>query len=216
MSNFKNIKMQHSTYIVQKLREKFLNQHLRDFHYSLPQSILNIQDKTRSNIFKWRGQFSPQLIENLILTYCPKNANILDPFVGSGTVIYESACFGLQASGCEINLAAFILSRTYQLMNLSSKQRAELISLLTNKLSSYFPQPILFNMSDVKELVISEFQESLLNLYKDIEYHEKIILDTLIILLDLGNYQISTQHLYDTFYKLCVIIQNLPYTETKN
>lgn len=88
----------------------------RAFTEPLPQDILNIEQKKRSNLFTWRGQFSPQLIENLLLTYCPREATILDPFSGSGTVLYESGCFGLKAYGCEINPAAWIFSRTYEMM----------------------------------------------------------------------------------------------------
>jgi DNA methylase. len=64
---------------------------------SLPQQNLNIEDKNRSNIFRWRGQFSPQLIENIMLAYTPKNSIVFDPFIGSGTVLYISGCLGLKS-----------------------------------------------------------------------------------------------------------------------
>ncbi len=118
--------MQGSLFLLGKLRERFLTQKLSEFDSQIPQSILDIQDKTRSNIFTWRGQFSPQLIENLLLTYCPRNATVLDPFSGSGTVLYESACFGIKAFGCEVNPAAWILSKTYELVNLKIDARENL------------------------------------------------------------------------------------------
>ena len=34
-------------------------------HYSIAQSELNIDNKTRSNLFTWNGQFSPQFIESV-------------------------------------------------------------------------------------------------------------------------------------------------------
>ncbi len=114
-------------FLHQNLKQKFTQQKLTDFYCYLPENILNIENKKRSNIFSWRGQFSPQLIESLLFSYCPKNAKILDPFAGSGTVLYESACLGLQSLGCEINPAAWILSKTYQLTNLQPTNRAELI-----------------------------------------------------------------------------------------
>ncbi|MEJ2456542.1 MAG: DNA methyltransferase, partial [Candidatus Thiodiazotropha sp.] len=70
---------------------------------SLPASVVNIEDKSRSNLFTWRGQFSPQLIEQLLLNYAKSNYSVFDPFLGSGTVLYECALLGLKASGTEIN-----------------------------------------------------------------------------------------------------------------
>ncbi|XWK91076.1 MAG: DNA methyltransferase [Phormidium sp.] len=207
--------MQGTTFFSQRLKEKFLKQELNEFNYYLPQHILNIEDKIRSNIFSWRGQFSPQLIENLIFSYCPKNAKILDPFVGSGTVLYESACFGLQAFGCEVNPAAWILSRTYQLINLQSNRREALISSITEKLERYFPKPLLFENSQLQELEIAEFQGYVFNIYTEADYFEKIILDTLIILLDVGNNKLSREYIHNTFYKLCQNIRDFPYSEAK-
>lgn len=207
--------MQGTTFFSQRLREKFLKQEINEFNYSLPQSILNIQDKIRSNIFTWRGQFSPQLIENLILSYCPRNAKILDPFVGSGTVLYESACFGLQAFGCEVNPAAWILSRTYQLINQQLNKRESLISSITEKLEKYFPKPLLFQNFDLQDLEIVEFEEYVFNIYAEADYFEKIILDTLIILLDVGNNRLSREYIHNTFYKLCQNIREFPYSEAK-
>lgn len=105
-------------FLVNQLRKNFLSQDVKPFQIFLPQNILNIEDKNRSNLFTWRGQFSPQFVENIMLAYTPKNAIVFDPFIGSGTVLYTSGCLGLKALGCELNPAAWILSRTYQLINL--------------------------------------------------------------------------------------------------
>lgn len=43
------------------------------------QSYLNIEEKERSNFFVWNGQFSPQLIEILLLKYAPKKWNCFRP-----------------------------------------------------------------------------------------------------------------------------------------
>ena len=43
---------------------------LKDFAKRLPQGVLDIEEKNRSNLFAWRGQFSPQLIECLLEAYC--------------------------------------------------------------------------------------------------------------------------------------------------
>ena len=205
--------MQSNTFLIQRLRERFLAQELSEFNAALPQNILDIEDKTRSNNFTWRGQFSPQLIENLLLSYCPKDAKILDPFAGSGTVLYEAACFGLSSFGCEVNPAAWILSRTYQLINLQVEKREKLISSITEKLENYFPNPDIFDNSKSKDLDVVEFEKTLSDLYRRINSFEEIILDTFVILLDLANNKLTTKHIYTTLYKLCQVIKNFPYSQ---
>ncbi len=86
---------------------------MKDFNQPIPQSILNITEKTRSNLFAWRGQFSPQLIESILKSYCLQNSVVLDPFVGSGTVLLEAGRLGLTSYGFEINPAAYSLSKVY-------------------------------------------------------------------------------------------------------
>ncbi len=46
-----------------------------------------IENMERSNPFPWNGQFSPQLVETLLQTYAPSGGFMLDPFLGSGTVL---------------------------------------------------------------------------------------------------------------------------------
>jgi hypothetical protein len=40
---------------------------LKDFTRELSPKLLNIEDKKRSNLFAWRGQFSPQLIHSTVV-----------------------------------------------------------------------------------------------------------------------------------------------------
>ncbi len=88
---------------------------MNDFAIKLQPSLLNIEDKNRSNLFAWRGQFSPQLIEHLLDAYCQPGSVVLDPFAGSGTVLYEAAAMSLPAYGFEINPAAWCFSKLYEL-----------------------------------------------------------------------------------------------------
>jgi len=206
--------MQDSTFLVKKLREKFLDQKPHKFNLPLPQNILDIEDKKRSNIFTWRGQFSPQLIENLLMYYCPRNATILDPFAGSGTVLYEAGCFGIQAFGCELNPAAWILSRTYEFINLKLEKRQKIIDSVQANLENPFPRPRLFDTSSFQEIDISEFDRAISNIHEAAEYLEKIIIDALVILLDLANNSLTRERIYNIFLSLCQIIRNLPYSES--
>src|SRR5262249_31311499 len=74
---------------------------------TIPQQRLNIESKERSNLFPWNGQFSPQLIEALLAAFARPGQFVLDPFLGSGTVLCEAARRGHPAFGSEVNPAAF-------------------------------------------------------------------------------------------------------------
>ena len=65
----------------------------------LSQDKLDLASKTRTSAFPWRGQFSPEFIEALLDAYASPKARILDPFVGSGTVLFESANRGYASDG---------------------------------------------------------------------------------------------------------------------
>jgi hypothetical protein len=95
--------------------EMKINYETKDFTKPVPQALLNIEEKNRTNLFAWRGQFSPQLIECLLAAYCPPNGVVIDPFAGSGTVLLESASMRLSAYGFEVNPSAWIFSKVYEL-----------------------------------------------------------------------------------------------------
>ena len=61
---------------------------------SIPQGDLDIVQRVRTNPFPWTGQFSPQLVEQLLDAFAPPSSAVLDPFVGSGTLLGESARLG--------------------------------------------------------------------------------------------------------------------------
>lgn len=62
----------------------------------LPQKKLDITERTRTSLYPWRGQFSPSLVDLLLEAYACDSAVVLDPFVGSGTTLFESARHGLE------------------------------------------------------------------------------------------------------------------------
>lgn len=71
---------------------------------------LDLRRRQRTSIFPWRGQFSPDLVR-LLLKGSAKGTRVLDPFMGSGTVLFESLRLGFSAAGSEINPAAFLFAR---------------------------------------------------------------------------------------------------------
>ena len=92
----------------------------------LDQSRLDVATKTRSNIFNWRGQFTPQFVDYLIETFAATASSVVDPFCGSGTVLLESASRGIAAYGTELHPAAYAMARFSTLSSLSIRQRLRL------------------------------------------------------------------------------------------
>jgi len=80
-------------------------------------------------------------------------------------------------------------------------------------LESHFPKPKLFEPLESQEFDISKFEQVFFSIYEQVEVVEKIILDTLVILLDLANNRLTTVHIHNTFFNLCQVIKNLPYSE---
>ena len=177
-----------------------------DFDQPIPQEKLDIIDKTRANLFAWRGQFSPQLIETILSFYCPSNSVILDPFVGSGTVLLEASYLSLEAYGFEINPAAYIMSHTYEFIN--DSQKKEVLKNLRNILDQEFPLRI-FEVSDQVENLVDKLQNTR-NMLPD---RSKVLFDALVIILDVCNNKITQEFIQKKFLHLSNIITKLPYSQ---
>jgi 16S rRNA G966 N2-methylase RsmD len=97
------------------------------YDVSIPQERLDLAQKFRTRLFPWRGQFSPELIEILLDRYSQPGDIILDPFVGSGTTLFESLRKNLQCYGVEINPSAVEMARTALFANVTFAERKALI-----------------------------------------------------------------------------------------
>ncbi len=113
---------------------------------------LNVEEKNRSNLFSWRGQFTPQFIDYLLETYALPGQTVLDPFCGSGTVLQEAVSHHLSATGLEINPAAYAMAKFFSLSGLSMASRQllvrsaeELLHSVTSRIDGSLP---LFNGSN--------------------------------------------------------------------
>jgi len=84
---------------------------------------LDVKIKQRANIFNWRGQFTPELVEYLLDEFSAPDNVILDPFSGSGTVLQEALKKDLHAYGFEINPAAYAMSKFFTFANVELKER---------------------------------------------------------------------------------------------
>ena len=94
---------------------------------SVPQEKLDLANKTRSSLFPWRGQFSPELIEMFLDIYSQEATVVLDPFVGSGTTLFEASAKGLTCYGAEINPSAIEMARSAHFTNIPIGERKEVI-----------------------------------------------------------------------------------------
>ena len=90
--------------------------------YAMENARLNLSARARTSRLPWRGQFSPELVEYLIDTICPDAATILDPFCGSGTVLFEAAARGAHGIGTEVNPAAWQLAAMACLTKIGSHE----------------------------------------------------------------------------------------------
>ena len=177
------------------------------------QDLLNIEDRKRTNLFAWKGQFSPQFIEALLDKYATADQTILDPFVGSGTILCEAGRKGYQAIGCELNPAAFILARTYLYINIPLEDRkkhlAHFETILNDSFNRSLDKPLcIWNDKEIKYLLI-EIRKEL------IERYLKILIETLIVMLDFYNSDLNTDKIFCVFNKLRAIIFDLPYSQNE-
>jgi hypothetical protein len=95
---------------------------------ALDQERLDVAVKTRSNIFGWRGQFTPEFVEYLLDEADTGTGLVLEPFCGSGTVLQECATRSRPAHGFEINPAAYAMSRFFTFSRLSRQERLDLMA----------------------------------------------------------------------------------------
>ncbi len=84
---------------------------------NLIQEKLDVKNKTKANLFNWRGQFTPQFVDYIINNFTHSGECLIDPFSGSGTVLLESSLRNLTCYGYEINPAAYAMSQFVTLAN---------------------------------------------------------------------------------------------------
>lgn len=121
----------------------------------LLQERLDVREKTRSNIFNWRGQFTPQFADYILENFADNQACVLDPFSGSGTVLIEAARKNLVCYGYEINPAAYVMSMFSTFANMPVALRKDISASLETKMSgilqSYSGKPVYIDKPDYRE-----------------------------------------------------------------
>ncbi|QAR53237.1 hypothetical protein BAE_10695 [Bacillus aerophilus] len=168
----------------------------------ISQADLDIDNKERSNLFNWNGQFSPQFIEALLEKYAVEDDIVYDPFVGSGTVLYEAGRKGLEAIGTELNPSAYYMSKFYELISVRPEERKKIIRYIDDIISNVF-----FD-DDYKRLLADEHIDN-----ENINISNTIKL--LIVLLDIENKKSSVDILLKTWNKLKDNLITLPFSDSQ-
>lgn len=103
----------------------------------LLQAKLNVTHKKRSNLFNWRGQFTPDFAAYLIKNFSKIGDLVIDPFSGSGTVLQEAVLEDRCAQGFEINPAAYAMSQFFTFANEDLENRWEQLYQFEAKLTPF-------------------------------------------------------------------------------
>lgn len=146
---------------------------MRQTNIALDQDRLNVTAKSRSNIFNWRGQFTPQFIDYLLSTFSREGNTVIDPFSGSGTVLHECARRNLSCYGFEINPAAYAMSKFFTLANKPVEERKTLISALEDAVFSvldpYYGMPLFQDSHNYRKKYhnLIEFSKNLFSIIDD-------------------------------------------------
>ncbi len=185
----------------------------------LEQNRLDVSEKSRSNIFNWRGQFTPQFIEYMLDAFATPGSLVVDPFCGSGTVLLEAAAKQMLSLGCEINPAAYAMSKFIGLGNLPRDQRVYLFRGVQDKvfhLAKYYQAIPTF----VANVDFRQQYKNLLycasKLFATMQGKSELLLALIILMRVESN---GRGDLESSLRKACVSVRedlyNLPFTEKK-
>ena len=170
---------------------------------TVPQRVLDIEEKTRANLLPWKGQFSPQLVQALLEEYGDAGARVLDPFAGSGTVLAEASRRGLTATGVELNPAAHALASVYSLANLDDGERNRAIGHVEGVLRRR-------RLTSARES--SMLNRSLLSARAELELvSERVLIDGALVLADFGGPKFDADKFRASWQYLSKLVRELPH-----
>ena len=153
---------------------------------SISQESLDLANKFRTSLLPWRGQFSPELIEIFLNAYSEATDVVFDPFVGSGTTLFEAARKGLRGYGAEINPAAVEMSKTAQFAPLTLEERRAIIRDTEKRVKKYMRplmQDLFSDLDQEPDTTLEFIDNPLLALIQEVAdniYSYNIVANTLI------------------------------------
>lgn len=166
----------------------------------IAQSALDINNKVRSNLFAWNGQFSPQFVEVLLTNFAGSSDVVVDPFAGSGTTLCEAARKGIRAYGMELNASAYHMAKIYELANKTITERTEIVSNIDSLLTE------VTDTDTILPIITNSIQ-----LMHDTPVAD--VLSTLVVLLDLFNNELSVALMQKKWELLKRIILEVPVSD---
>lgn len=183
---------------------------VQPFEATLPRQVLDIIDKQRSNLFAWRGQFSPQLVETLLRAYAPPDATVLDPFMGSGTVLVEAAALGHDVHGCEVNPAAYSMARLYEFCNVPVDERSQILARTEALLRAEMPNELPL-LADPAVATSGSASERVLRVLREHDdRHVRILLEATVVLVDPGS-ENDDSALFASWKRVKTAVRAFPY-----
>lgn len=180
---------------------------------TLPQSKLDVKNRVRTNLLPWTGQFSPQLVEELLLAFGPRTGIVMDPFVGSGTSLVEAARLGFTASGSDLNPAAVVLARVYRMINLGAKARESLLDEMRTRLFQTVgvSDGPLFFQSDRGSQDRIVLENALVSLWHECDPGAlRDLAAALIVLSDFHRKHLDTAAIHKTWLRIERTVRSLP------
>jgi len=162
----------------------------------------------------WTGQFSPELVDALLGTYGKRGDHVIDPFMGSGTVMIEAARIGISSTGVDINPAAFTMARTYCLVNVAPRDRRAITAQLESILADSLPDPKHSLFGDARGSNGRSVKDVLSSLVR-VRGNDPVswLLETLLVLLDFYKPDLTPQRVWHTWSRLRKTVEHLPFTE---
>jgi hypothetical protein len=177
----------------------------------VPQALLDLEVKERSNVFAWRGQFSPELVEVLLRTYAREGDIVFDPFAGVGTTLLEAAKQQMRSRGTELNPSAFLMAQSVEWVRFPLSERERFISAANDLMGkALFDQS---GTSPFTEVNIQEQAHKLASLARDHALDsevKQILANTLIRAM--GN----DSNFPKAFRQHCQILRRLPVLSTSH
>jgi tRNA G10 N-methylase Trm11 len=173
----------------------------------IDQALLNIERKERSNPLPWTGQFSPQLVDALLSRYASEGNHILDPFSGSGTLLFEAVGRKLAACGADINPAACYLARIYAFANRSLTSRMKLCDRFEEILQKHFPSEMTL-FTGVAGTALQNKESFVVAAREEVKQNDgTVLLAALLVLCDFYNKQTARKDLFDAWKRIrCIVL----------
>jgi len=140
--------------------------------------------------------------------YCLPESVVLDPFVGSGTVLYEAASMSLPAYGFEINPAAWCFSKLYEFTNIAIEERRYTLKELRQRLTGEFPIILFADNS----LETDAFEAKITGIGNSISDQAKILCNALVVLLDAYNNPLTNDLIQGKFHAMAELVLQLPFS----